>query len=155
MRAPKTPSRTPSPTPSEILYVGFFMCFFRSLDFAVWASKPQTSAPGSIQFGSVDMRRPGKDPICPWDKPRISPSSVASFGPEVSRECPRGVSGPLRAPAPGVSKKCPESTPEPGARRAPETPACSRPGALQFFGTEEAQFAPGTNAAFAPGTNWG
>ena len=68
---------------------------------------------------------------------------------------PKGVSGALRAPGSGVSKKCPESvpgvsgtpfwpfltlsghfldTPEPGARRAPETPRRTLPRTPPVFG---------------------
>ena len=68
-------------------------------------------------------------------------------GPKCPRSVPRGVFGALRAPGSGVSKKCPESvpdtlgtlsghlldTPEPGARRDPETLRGTLPG---HFGPE-------------------
>ena len=104
----------------------------------------------------------------------MAPTKLQSPRPAtgVSRGILRGVSGALRAPGSEVSKKCPESvpgvskrcpdtsgtlsghfldTPEPGARRAPETPrrtprghsrdtsgpkgprdSCSRPGRLKM-----------------------
>ena len=103
--------------------------------------------------------------------PGLLQESLGPFGPEVSRECPSGClwgpSGPGLRSGQKVSPECPRSvkkvsgdsgdtletlwghfldTPEPGARRAPETPrgtlpghfgprdSCSRPGGLQIKG---------------------
>ena len=85
--------------------------------------------------------------------PGLLQESLGPFGPEVSRECPSGClggpSGPGLRSVQKVSPECPESvpgvfghlfdtlgtlwghfldTPEPGARRAPETPRGTLPG---------------------------
>ena len=87
--------------------------------------------------------------FCSCSSPGLLQESLGPFGPKVSRECPSCLSGALRAPGsdlfdtPGTLSGHFLDTPEPGARRAPETPrentlgtlrardSCSRP--LQFY----------------------
>ena len=113
-----------------------------------------------LQLITVNNMLQNKKYVCnACNPPGLLQESLGPFGPEVSRECPSGVSlgvslGPFgpRAPecpksVPRVSPECPGhlfdtpgtlsghflDTPEPGARRAPETPRGTLPG---HFGPE-------------------